>query len=267
MVKKLRIQLFNKEGLPINDRLVDQKTEFYQGPKDKHDGPLRIEFSLENQDDVNGCIEYLRKLSGDLPIEQKSTQGRGRPSLQKQFIPDNSREVMLKEALDNAKNQDEFINMLRKEHDFVFIDSDRLQMLIPEAYSIKQRHLDKYQWLVRLTKQAKDPRNDKFDLALLIGLTILPESERDEKFVVYMNGEFTSNHKLELPKNAMTFKQTNLIKYPHYMIYDEREKWGIEHRLLLQNPERKPSKFYERWAKDIQVGDELKLKSNVKKDK
>ena len=57
----------------------------------------------------------------------------------------------------------------------------------------------------------------------------------------------------------MTFKQTNLIKYPHYMVYEDREKWGIEHRMLLQNPERKPSKFYVRWAKDVQVGDELNL--------
>lgn len=266
MVKKLRIQLFNENGLPISDRLVDQKTEFYQGPKEKHEGPIRVEFTLENKMDVNDCIDYLQKMVGVLPIEQKTTQGRGRPSLQKDFVPDNSREILLQDAL-KSKDQDAFINLLRNEHDFVFVDSDRLKMLIPDAYSIKKRHLDKYQWLVRLTKQAKDPRNDKFDLALLIGLTILPESERDEKFVVYMNGEFSSNHKLDLPKNAMTFKQTNLIKYPHYMIYEEREKWGIEHRLLLQTPEKKPSKFYMRWAKDIQVGDELKLKTNGKKDK
>ena len=70
-----------------------------------------------------------------------------------------------------------------------------------------------------------------------------------------MNGKFEGIKKLALPKKPMTFKQTNLIKYPHYMEYDEREKWGIEHKLLKENPERKPSKFYNRWAKDIEVGE------------
>lgn len=258
MVKKLRIQLY-KDGLPISDRLVDQTTEFYNGPKEKHDGPIRVEFTFENSDDVNKGIEYLQKLSGKLPIEIKETKGRGRPTTTKEFISDNSREVMLKEAYEGSKDQDEFINTLRKNHDFVFVDSDRLKMLIPETYKIKPAHLEKYQWLIRCTKEAKDPRNDKFDLALIIGIIILPDADRTNKMVIYTNGEFETSLKLEVPKNAMTFKQTNLIKYPHYMIYEEREKWGVEHRLLLQNPGRKPSKFYERWAKDVVVGNELKL--------
>ena len=259
MVKKTRIQLFTKEGLPIQDRLVDQKTEFYNGPSKSHDGPMRIEFSMEDSSDVDSAIEYLKKLTGLLPIVEKTTGTRGRPASTKGFVEDISREIMLKEVLNTSKDQDDFIKTLRTGYDFVFLDSDRLKMLIPEAYNIKSRHLDKYQWLVKLTKQAKDPRNDKFDLALLIGLTILPENERSEKIVIYLNGEFSSQEKLELPKSPMTFKKTNLIKYPHYMVYEEREKWGIEHRMLLANPDKKPSKFYIRWSKDVQVGDELKL--------
>lgn len=259
MIKKLRIQLFNKDGLPISDRLVDQKTECYQGPKEKHDGPFRIEFSITNRVDVEDAIKYLGLLALDLPIEKKENKGPGRPSISKEFIPDNSREILIEETFKNSKDQDQFIKILRNEHDFVFLDSERLVSMIPETYDIKSRYLEKYQWLVRCTKRAKDPRNDKFDLALLIGIVILPESDRTDKMVVYLNGDFYKILKLEVPKNAMTFKQTNLIKYPHYMVYEEREKWGIEHRMLLQNPERKPSKFYVRWAKDVQVGDELKL--------
>lgn len=262
MVKKTRIQLFSPEGVPVNDRLVDQTTEFYNGPKEKHDGPIKIEFTLETSDDVTKCIEYLSKLTGKLPIAAKESKGRGRPSGTSKvldFVPDNSREVMLQEALSSSKNQDIFIKKLREEHDFVFVDSDRLKGLIPETYSIKERHLEKYQWLIRLSRKAKDPRNDKFDLALIIGIIILPDSNRDEKMVIYEHGAYTRTEKLEVPKNGMTFKQTNLIKYPHYMIQEEREKWGIEHRLLFNDPKKKPSKFYMRWAKDIQVGDELKL--------
>ena len=260
MIKKIRLQLFDKTGLPISDRLVDQKTECYQGPKEKHDGPFRVEFSIENRSDVEDAIKYLNLLALDVPIEKKESKGPGRPKENKLFIPDNSREVLIEETFKNSKDQDKFIKILRDEHDFIFMDSDRLKLLLPEAYKIKDIHMDRYQWLLRCTKKAKDPRNDKFDLALLIGIIILPESDRKDRILVYLNGVFYKSLKLEVPKNAITFKQTNLIKYPHYMVYEEREKWGVEHRLLLQNPERKPSKFYVRWAKDVQVGDELKLK-------
>jgi len=141
------------------------------------------------------------------------------------------------------------------------MESDRLKQLIPEAYSIKDIHLAKYQWMVRVAKRAKDPRNDKFDLPLLIGISIMEKESRTDKMVIYLNGTFSKSEKLEVPKNAMTFRQTNLIKYPHYMTYEEREKWGIEHRLLLSNPTKSPSKFYLRWSRDVKVGDELKLKT------
>jgi hypothetical protein len=258
MVKKLRIQLFNENGTPISDRLVEQNTEFYQGPKEKHQGPIRIEFSLENQEDVSKSILYLQKLATDMPLEVKKTENRGRKPGDKTFQMDNSREVLLAEAYSTSKNQDEFIKTLRG-HDFIFMDSDRLRQLIPEAYEIKDRHFDKYQWLVRVAKKAKDPRNDKMDLALLIGIVIMDQDNRDPKMVIYLNGTLKETLKLEIPKNAITFKQTNLIKYPHYMLYEEREKWGVEHRLLLSNPDKQPSKFYLRWSKDITVGDELKL--------
>lgn len=261
MVKKLRIQLFTDTGLPVSDRLVDQTTEFYQGPKEVHEGPIRVEFTLENVDDVGKSIEYLKKLSGTLPIEQKESKGRGRPAgTVKSLESENDRKIMLTQTSEEAKDQDDFINNLRKNFDFVFIDSDRLKTIIPETYNVKEKHLETYQWLVKLSKQAKDPKNDKFDIALLIGIAILPETVRQDKMVTYLNGTFDGIIRLEVPKkNAMTFKATNLIKYPHYMIYEEREKWGFEHRLLLENPDRKASKFYLRWVKDVQVGDELKL--------
>lgn len=255
MGHKMRIQLV-KDGMISSDRLVDQKIEFYNGPKEKHDGPMRIEFVFEDSSDAEGAITYIQKLLGKLPIEQKVIGTRGRKPGEEKTFNDTSREVLLKEAIKNSQDQDKFITFLR-ERDFVFITGEHLKKLIPEGYNIKSRHLEQYEWLVRRIKEAKDPRADKFDIALLLGIKIL--SDRSEKILLYMNGELGKNIKLEVPEKAFNFKQTNLIKFPHYMTHEEREKWGIEHRQLMANPAKKPSKFYVRWMKDVTVGDEMKL--------
>lgn len=49
----------------------------YAGPKVQHKGPIRIEVTLVNQQDISQFKEYLDKLSGNLPI--KESAGRGRP--------------------------------------------------------------------------------------------------------------------------------------------------------------------------------------------
>lgn len=259
MSNKMRIQLLTPEGIVISDRLVDQNTEFYQGPKEKHESGFRIELVLDNQSDVDKAIEYLQKLSGKLPIEIKGVQGR-KPTNNKVQLNDNSREILFRESYDQAKDQDDFIKILR-DKDFVFVTSEHLKTIIPESYSISSRKLESYEWLIRCIKLAKDPRADKFDPTILIGIKIL--SERSDKMVLYMNGEIWKEKlSLKVPENAIGFKKTNLIKYPHYMTYEEREKWGIEHRALLNNPEKKKSKFYLRWEKDIKLSDEQKLNEN-----
>ncbi len=260
MVKKLRIQKLDENGVTIEDRLVDQTNEFYIGPKDKHLGPLKIELCLFNPEDVESSIAYLLKLKGDLPIETKTVETRGRKRTESTVYSNVSREQALKESLEAAKDQDDFITKLR-ELGFVFVESDRLQTLLPENYKIKQRHLEHYQWMIKVIKTAKDPRNDKFDPSLLVGIHIMYKDNRSDKMVVYLNGEMDSTIKKELPseKKMFDFLKTNLIKYPHYMTYEERDKWGIEHRLLLNNPEKQPSKFYQRWEKDVTVGEELQI--------
>lgn len=259
MKGKLRIQLLTKEGIPVSDRLIDQTTEFYQGPKEPHDGQMKIEFHLTCQDDTNKAIDYLKKLTGLLPIETKTTATRG-PKTKTTIIDDaddKSRENFIIETVNSSKNQDEFINTLRK-LDYRFVNSDMLKTMIPEAYKIKEVHLGKYDWLIQRTREAKDPRNDRFDLTIIMGISIM--DKRNPKIVVYLFGEFWKSFKLEVPKkNPITQRNTNLIKYPHYMTYDEREKWGIEHRMMKLNPEKKATKFYKRWVKDVTVPDELKL--------
>ena len=254
--KNILIQLFDSSGM-VSERMVQQGPEFYAGPKEKHKGPMRITVTLEDQEDIMGFMGYLEQLALEAPLKATGTSKRVSKSNTEVEL-DNSLEVVLEEAIKASKaDQDKFIQHLRG-LDFVFLDSAGLKLKIPETYDIKKRHLESYQWLVRVSKVAKDPRNDKYDPQLIIGISIF--GERSDKMVVYLYGEFKKSLNIGIPaKKAMDYTKTNLIKYPHYMTEDERFKWGIEHRLLFNDPEKVMSKFYKRWVKDVKVGDELKL--------
>lgn len=49
------------------------------GPKVQHKGPIRVEVTLTNQQDVDNFKSYLERLVGILPIKNPSA-GRGRPA-------------------------------------------------------------------------------------------------------------------------------------------------------------------------------------------
>jgi len=261
MIKpNLRIQLFTEEGGMVSERMVAQLPEFYNGPKDKHKGPMRIEFTFNERSDVESAMDYLKRLALDLPIKTvKGVQGRKAKELDNDAGSDETKETIITRIFESAEDQDDFIKKLR-DIGFYFVVSDYLPHIIPEAYNIKERHLERYQWLIRRTKEAKDPKNDKYDPQILVGLQIM--DDRHNKVVIYLYGELHTSWNIPVPsKKAINAKKTNLIKYPHYMTEDERFKWGTEHRLLhttiKSGKERKPSKFYLRWFKDVKVGDEL----------
>lgn len=264
--KNMHIMLFEDNGVIKSERLVKQDPEFNSGPKEKHNGPMRISFSLVDKKDVEKAITYLEKLSLDLPLGAiKKPVGR-QPSSMESNLDYNRHEQVLKDAIDNSNNQDEFIKSLR-ELGFIFTVSEHLKLIIPEAYEMKKIHLDNYEWLIRRTKEAKVPTNDKFDPQLLIGIKIM--EGRSNKVVIYLNGEYKEKKIIKIPtKKALTVKNTNLIKYPDYMLPEERLMWGNQHRALFNDPSKKPSKFYMRWVKDIEVGRELKIdiKSRIKED-
>lgn len=258
MIKKnVRIQLF-KDGEMTSERMVSQGPEFYNGPKEKHDGPMRIEFTIDERSDAESAIKYLQQLVLDLPIKTvKGERGRKAAEVNNDDIFNENKVEMVYDTIDNCSDQDSMIKQLR-EMGFVFVESDFLKhFIIPKEYEIKNRHLETYQWLVRRTREAKDPKNDKYDPQVLIGIQIF--GKRSEKIVLYNYGEFKQSIKVKVPEKAISAKKTNLIKYPSYMNEEERFKWGTEHRLLFNNPAKKPSKFYMRWVKDVQVGDELKI--------
>lgn len=241
MEKKLRIQLFAPDGAMVSDRLVSQETEFYKGPEEKHNGPIRIEFTLTQQDDIDAAKLYLDKVVGMLPIEAKIKKSK---KVSEAVSPD-KREEFLDLLLSVTGDQDKFISNLR-EHDFVFLTTEHLASLEKVTLNVKDAHAEKFQWMIRLLKRANNPMNDRYDPSLVFGISLM--DERNEKVVIYKDQEFFKSIKVPVPeKPRETFKKSGMVKFPHYMTQDERDKFRIETRLLQNDKKRQYSKFFKRW--------------------
>ena len=55
---KLRITTLSENGTPLSDRLVDAYTEMNSGPKVQHNGPIRVEVTLTNKQDIDNFKEF-----------------------------------------------------------------------------------------------------------------------------------------------------------------------------------------------------------------
>jgi len=240
MEKKLRVQLFDEEGRLIDDRLVSQNPELSKGPAIPHKGLFRIEFTLDSKDDIEKAKTYLDQIIGSLPLGPKKL----RKKLREDMSAD-TREELLNSVMGVAKDQDELIMLLR-EQGFKFVMWDFLSTFDFETLNIKERHKNKYQWMIRCQKKARNPKSDRYDPMLIFGIQLL--DEHNEKVVVYLNGEFRESFKVSVPtKPKEVFKKTGMIKFPHFMTEEEREKFRYEQRLYEADPEKKQSKFFLRW--------------------
>lgn len=261
LINKCRIQLLDDNLVVKSDRLVDQNIEFNTGPKQKWEGPIRMEVTLTNKQDVTLLKKYIDALEGELPIKENTSRGRPASTTEKEINSPRediyaSVEVLVKEGRD----QDFVINYLRG-LGFVFLLTEDFLTYFPD-FKFKERdtgspnsngqYPDSYSWMVRRVKKAKDPKSDKYDPQIIFGFRIL--GERDTKVVGYLYKERKSVFKAAIPsKNALTFNNTEMCKMPHYMTEEERLKWSSEMRQLVVNKEKKPSKFFLRWAVDVQV--------------
>ena len=240
MEKKIRIQFYSEDGQLVNDRLVSQDIELNTGPKETHLGPMRIEFSLMEPSDIGKAKLYLDKLIGSLPLEVKLKKKK----TDKEFEIED-REVFVSNLLGSVNNQDELINKLR-EKGFKFMMWDFLETFEFAELNIKEAHKEKYQWMLRCIKEGKNPAVDKYDPTIVFGIQMY--GERSPKIVVYVDGEFVSSHEIGLvEKSKLTFKKTEMMKFPVYMTEQEREKFRYEVRQYQLNPEKEYSKFFLRW--------------------
>tara|TARA_R110001632_G_scaffold29501_1_gene78274 strand:+ start:834 stop:1619 length:786 start_codon:yes stop_codon:yes gene_type:complete len=261
MKSKTRIQLFDKEGKPLSDRLVDQYTEFNTGPKEAYDGQIRIEFNLQNQDEVSGAITYLEQLVGKSPLKELSKRGRKPNSgyVNNTTAMEDARVKILEELKSKSTDQEKMIEFLRNDCNFALLTEEHMEEMGINL-NLKKIHKAKgYMFYMRLLKLAKDPRNDKFDPMLAIGVKIL---EPSDKVLIYKDREFNTKLKIPIPPKKFIFKRQAILKFPKFMSEEERLKFRKENRELLANPDKTKSKFYNRWEPDCQIPKELLATNN-----
>lgn len=257
---KIRIQLLDNESRVIEDRMVDQYIELTQGPKKTHDGPMRVELTLINQQDIDLFKEYLDKIKGKLPIKEISS--RGRPSTNQSLNLESPREDILVQV-EKIEDQDEVIKYLR-DLGFVFLLTEDFLTYFPEfEFDTKDigkpnssgQYPESYCWMVRCIKRAKDPKSDKYDKMIIFGFSLL--QGRNKKVVPYLYGDRKKPLRISYDNStSISFSKVNeLTKYPSYMNEDERLKFSTEFRKLSLNKDIKPSKFFLRWYRDAKFSE------------
>lgn len=140
---KLRITTLSENGTPLSDRLVDAYTEMNSGPKVQHNGPIRVEVTLTNKQDIDNFKEYLDRLSGTLPAKAP-TAGRGRPAGTTVKNLESPREDILADVekmVEEGKSQQEIIKYLR-ELGFIFILTEDFLYHFP-GFEFDKRMLEK----------------------------------------------------------------------------------------------------------------------------
>lgn len=265
---KLRVTTLSENGTPLSDRLVDAYTEMNSGPKVQHKGPIRVEVTLTNKQDVDNFKEYLDRLIGVLPAKAP-TAGRGRPAGTTVKNLESPREDILADVekmVEEGKSQQEIIKYLR-ELGFIFILTEDFLYHFPgfefdkkdvgEATDNKQ-YPNSFSWMARCIKRAKDPKADKFDPMVIFGFSIL--NGPSKKIIPYLYKERKKPLRAQTGKNVLSFSQAEFTKLPKYMLEEERIKFSTEQRQLLLNPEKKPSKFFMRWYRDVVFPDSIKDK-------
>ena len=262
---KMRVTLLDENGCPVSDRLVDTYTELNTGPKINHTGPIRVECTMTSKQDIENFKTYLDRLTGTLPLKEP-TAGRGRPTSGVTKELESPREEILasvENMVNEGKNQKDITQYLRK-LGFVFILTEEFKLHFPEFEFDKKdigdpnyngQYPNSLSWMIRRVKEAKDPKLDKYDPQIIFGFSIIEGPSK--KVVPYLYKDRRKPFKVEPVKKALTFSSVGFTKYPAYMLEEERLKFSTEIRQLLNNPEKKPSKFWMRWFRDVIFPDNI----------
>ena len=238
---KMRVSLLDENLVKVSDRLVSMDTELVNGPIEKHKGPITLEFTLRDQSAVSALGIYLDKLIGDLPLPEKKVYKASKKV--STLLDEEPLKEFIKDIKIKIKNIDSLITYLR-DKGFVFVTGQFL-----EDFGIpfnKHKADTEKQFMVRRLKEAKDPKNDKYDPQLIFSLRFMGIKKGGVR--IYLYGEQHERLELEwLEKSDFNFKKVKLTKFPPYMIKEEREKYRFEERKYKANPELERSKFWNRW--------------------
>lgn len=253
--KKMRIQKFDSEWRLLEDKSYKQSSELKTGPKENHEGPLKVEFTLEDREDIELALAYMKRLSGILPIEGKSKKEKPLKKLKDgEYDP---MEVIKFITTEEKINQDTLIKHLRS-IGFVFTTRDLLECFEPFQNIIETSpENDKYQYMVRLIKESKsNPMMDKYDPRLIIGIKIY--GKRKDLISIYYNGEYYDSVDIKVPKSASeVFENQKLFIFPEYMTEKDKEKFRKEYRKMENDQALEPSEFFIRWVKWVSMSKPL----------
>lgn len=267
--KKCRIQLYDADFNHLSDRLVEQDTELYKGPKETHEGPIKIEVCLFEQSDIEQFVKYLYQLQGSIPMEQRVPGKRGRPKL-KDSLNETNQEAFLENLTSSIANgdltsQEELIEYLR-EQGFKFLTMDYIQDL-GLNFPVEEEHEEGFQWMMPCLKTAKDPANDKFDPKIAFGFRVLG-NKKIKKVPVYLFNEVQDV--LELPwekENSYNIHKTDMAKFPPYMTMEERESFRKSLRDMQRDPEMPLPRIIKRWYQDVEFAQKEEIKSRIAGEK
>ncbi len=246
-LKKMRLQLFDNTLGQIEDRLVSQDTELRKGPPTTHHGPIKLEVCIFGKDDIPEVIAYLNALTGIVPISKLPKPKKAKDT---NYSEDESswREALLKEAT-ALEYQDEMVKVLR-ENGFVFVTADHLGDMGLIDWGKQEDHLADLQWMIKLIKEAKNPVNNKYDPMLLFGFKLL--GEKTDSCYTILHGTAQVYEKPWKNKNKVTFKKSEMCKFPPYMVQEEREKFRIElYKARKDFENHQFTKFFKRWYPDV----------------
>ncbi len=257
-MKKMRIQLLDSELRTTSDRLVVQDTEFMVGPKEKHDGAISIELQLHSKDDVVKCKEYLDKLVGDLPLDAgKRSYTKAKPSVSREEA---DLSAAIKPVLEDSKDMDTLVEVLREEHGFVFVSAQYIEALVDTdkiKFTFKKEEHKDLVFLVKMTKRGKVPASDRYDWRVAIGFEL--NSKKDQQFV-YELGKLDRelNVAWKSKKAVLRLKKKAMTVFPKFMTEDEREKYRtIQRKQEVEGYElsKAENKFFIRWSEWVKKPD------------
>ena len=237
--KKFRIQAFDTDFNMIQDRLLGQDSEFSQGPKESHKGPLKIEVCLFEQEDIDRFTQYLERLRKDIPIKEKGARRLRRKVKVEGPTPNEALIDTLHIILEAGE-----LNQFLKDEGFVYTNPQLIgDLKLPIAYP-KGVDLEDYRLLVKLVKKSKNPLNNKYDCSLII----LTERTGDGLIVCHLGETVIQKTIMDLSKNTIKVPKSMNTVFPEYMTLEERNKFRIEKAKLEEDPDKQPSAFYRRWV-------------------
>lgn len=264
--KKIRIQVYGEDGNQLHDKLTEQDTTLSAGPMPEFkEGLLKMEICLFDQSDIDKVITYLKMVKGDIPLG-RILKHKKVPKLK--ITDENAEDFRAKivEIASKADSQEELTKYLRNQGFKFMTKDDAMDAGIFDNIKIGPKMMGKitnHQLMVRVSKDSKNPLHVKYDPLLIFFIKIISDTREDKtKVYTFLNNHIENSFSVKVTGTDSILNSANIVKFPDFMIADERNKFRLELTKLKKNPDNPPSKFFRRWAPFV----EFKEKSEIEKN-